>query len=653
MITQFEYLFKPLKINRIEVKNRIHITAHTTLFARDGMIDDWYIEYLAKRAEGGIGSITAGMFMVHPQSHGFGEVQKAYDKEVLPKFRRLSEAIHQYDCKVFAQLCHCGRQQTSSWSRQPILAPSPIQCPGNRETPKEMDREDIENVIAGFAKSARHAREGGMDGVELHSTTGYLIQQFLSPFTNKRTDEYGGELENRMRFLTEILDAVRKEVGYDFVVGIRIVGDEFIEGGLTLDDTKDIVKRLIERGDLDYFSIMVGNYASILSGIIPMNMEAPLGYLVYLSAAIREISEGIPVIANGRINDPIQAEKILADGQADLIGMARALICDPEFANKAKRGALDDIRTCIACSQGCFGRLFANKPISCLQNAAVGKEIEIGTIQSARNKKRIMVVGGGPAGMEVARVASLRGHEVILYEQSDELGGQVNLAAKAPGREEFGGVTRYLIKQMESLKVDIRQGIKVSQDLIERDNPDVVVLATGAMPQIPPIPYGNGLSVANIEDCLLNRIPIGKNVLLVDEDGHYRAVSTADFLLEKEVELTIITNFLCFGFKLLTSNEVGSIYARLLEKGVKIIPNTAFGTVSNGCIRINNIFSRQEEEIHGIDTIVFASPLKANDQLYRELNTEGRREVYAVGDCVAPRLCMDAIYDAYNLGRIL
>ncbi len=464
---QFPHLFSPFTIGRVTVANRISFSAHLTNLAAEGLPTERLTDYLVARARGGTGLIITEEQSVHPTDRAYEHLIEAFRPEVLPLYRRLTGAVHAYDTRIFAQLNHNGQQCSGSLSRLPVWAPSPIPDVLYREVPKAMEPEDIREVIEHFALSAVHVREGGFDGVELQFGHSSLARQFMSPLTNFRSDEYGGELENRLRFPLELIAAVRKALGSDFTLGVRLCADELIPGGLTLEDTKGIAERLQAPGQLDFFNLTLATFYNLYLVGGPMHM--PLGYAVPLAAGIKEVST-LPVFATGRINDPAMAERVLAEGQADMIGVVRGQIADPDFVRKAKEERTEEIRYCIACNQNCYGRVGLNKTIGCVQNPSVGCEATEGErhLRPALRKKRVMVVGGGPAGMWAAKIATLRGHEVTLYEKGAELGGQVLLAAKGAGRDEFGVLARNERKQLARLEVPVEYGVDVSADVRAR-----------------------------------------------------------------------------------------------------------------------------------------------------------------------------------------
>lgn len=652
MSDQFRYLFSPLQIGNVTVKNRIYFGPHGTMFAdQDHILDERYIEYLRARAKGGAGLIIAGMMNVMFNCRHLMGIQEIYDERCVPMLKRMGEAVHEAGAKIFVQIAHKGRETDIELTRLPSWSASPNHSSTFRNIPKEMEVEDIKTVVNAFGRAAGFAKEAGLDGVEIHGASGYLMAQFMSPFTNKRTDEYGGSLENRLRFPLEVIDAIREATGDDFVLGMRITGDDLLPGGNTAGDMQEIAQHLESTGKIDFLHIGGAFYEAIFA--IGCGMQVPLGLYSPYAAAFKEAVD-LPVFNDFRINDPVQAEKILADGQGDMVGMIRGLIADPELPTKAREGRLEEIRYCIACDQGCFGRVFGkSKPMACTQNAVVGFEKEIGTLPPAQPKKKVLVIGGGPAGMETARVARLRGHEVVLYEKEAELGGQVNIAVKAPLRSEFGGITRYLTKQMEILGVRVMLGVEVTPEIVAGEGADAVVVATGSLPTKLPVPGADQENVVSVMDVLQERVPIGRKVVVVDGgEGHWQCCSVAEYLAEQGKEVELITSMLFVGAELATTGDLVPFYMRAEKLGIVLSPNTALKSISGTTVSAWRVYAQKERLIEGVDTVVMATFNRANNALYRSL--KGRvKELHATGDCVAPRRAIDAIYDGYNLGRTI
>jgi mycofactocin system FadH/OYE family oxidoreductase 2 len=649
----FRYLFSPIRIGRVVVSNRIHFAAHLTNFGEDQKISERHIYYYRERARGGCGLITTEELSVHPSDHPYDKLVDAFEPDAVPGFRKLTRTIHESDTRIFAQLSHNGQQGDSRISMRPVWGPSSGKDPIFRETCKAMEVEDIRECVDYFARSAVHVVEGGFDGIEIQLGHSSLIRQFLSPASNFRDDEYGGSFENRMRFCLEVIGAVRTAVGAELTLGVRLNADEMHpRGGLTLDDAKQIAARLDATGQIDFMDLSLGTFHNLF--LVEGSMHTPLGYTVPLAAGIRSVVK-LPVFCTNRINDPHLAEKILEDGHADVIGMVRGLICDPELPNKAREGRSDDIRHCIACNQGCIGRMGLGYALGCIQNPAVGEEqtLGMGTLKPSPNPRKVVIVGGGPAGMEAARVAAMRRHRVILLERSQELGGQNLIAGKGAGRQEITGVTRWLVSQLRKLDVDVRLGVEADAESVLRENPDAVVVATGSTPKERPIPGDYSLEqVVNTQQVLTGRVQTGQRVLLIDLDGHHQSTSTAELLANQGKTVHILTSALFIGGSLGPLQDLYLTRQRLARKGVTFTPDIAVlgieGTVAKGL----NVYSNEMMDFVGYDTIVLAAGTVARDSLYFEL--KGRvRELYRVGDCVAPRKTDMAIVEGHRVGRLI
>jgi len=646
---QFPHLFSPLKIGRVTVPNRISFSAHLTNLAEHGLPTPRLADYLAARARGGAGLIITEEQSVHPTDRAYEHLMEAFKPEIVPAYRQLTRAVHAYDTRIFAQLNHNGQQCSGSLSRLPVWAPSAVPDVMYREVPKVMEIEDIREVVEHFALSAVHVREGGFDGVELQFGHSSLARQFMSPLTNFRNDEYGGDFENRMRFPLQVLAAVREAVGPDFTVGVRLCADELIPGGLTLEDSKQIARRLEETGLVDYFNLTLATFYNLY--MVGGPMHVPLGYAVPLSAGIKE-AVSLPVFATGRINDPVLAERILAEGRADMIGVVRGQIADPDFARKAREGRTEEIRYCIACNQNCYGRVGLNKTIGCVQNPAVGQEATEGehNLRPALRKKRVMVVGGGPAGMWAAKIATLRGHQVTLYEKEEELGGQVLLAARGAGREEFGVIARNERNQLARLRVPVRLGVEVTPEFVLEQQPDAVIVATGSRPKPRPVPGAEGPRVFNVWQVLRGEADLGENVAVIDYDGHHQATSTAELLAELGKRVHMITSSLFIGAELGPSQDLYLARQRLLQKGVTFTADFAVMEIKGTEIHGFNVYSNVWDVLDGYDSVVTVMGNEVCDELYFAL--KGRvPELYRVGDCVAPRKVDMAIYEGYMAGK--
>lgn len=646
MADQFKYLFTPLKIGSMEVRNRIVSLPHGTGFTPDGRPTEQQTYYLADRAKGGAGIVFCANLMVHPSTLSRGEFA-AYDENNIPGFKEIAGAVHAHGAKILGQLPHRGRQGIAAFTDYPLWAPSAIPCPVYRDMPHEMDHSEIREVVDGFATTASNLEAAAFDGIELHAGHGYLLHEFITPWANKRTDQYGGNVDNRLRFVLEIIDAIRDRVAPGFVLGIRISGDDLQPGGLALDDMAEVARRLEATGKIDYISVA---FATVRRYVL--DMSAPPGAIVHMAARIKE-AVSLPVIASQRINDPILAEKVLADGHADLIGMARALICDPELPNKAREGRLDDIRTCVACMQECRRKAVVGS-ISCTQNPAVGFEKVMGTgsIRRAAKKKRVMIIGGGPAGMEAGMVAALRGHSVTIHEKESRLGGQVNIAALAPAREEIGGVVRYLSRQLDKLGINIYLGKEATNATVLEDNPDAVVVATGSVPLLPTLDGTGVLQVVSVWDVLQGKVHVAEKAVIVDAgEGFWQCCSTAEYLARQGKKVEIISRLSQIGTEI-PLESIEGLRRRLFRAGVVLSPLTVPKRADGNILVCSHVVSDEEREITDVDTVVMAVGNKACDELYQSLKGKVN-EIFAIGDCLAPRRIPEAIREGHRVGRLL
>jgi mycofactocin system FadH/OYE family oxidoreductase 2 len=652
MMYPFEFLFSPLKIGSITVSNRICFSAHTTNFATRGLINEQHIAYYEERARGGCGLIILGELSLHPSDRPYEPMIEAYDERVIPGYRELTSAMHTHQTKIFAQLSHSGFQCDGCISRHPVLGPSPVADIEFGETAKVMEPEDIEEIVEHFARAAGYVREGGFDGIEISLGHRSLLRQFLSPLSNFRNDEFGGDLENRMRFAQEIINSVKRAVGEDYPVGIRLCADEVFYGAITLEDAKEIARRFEAAGQIDFINLSIGTYYNLQ--LVRGSMHTPQGFTVGLSQGIKE-GVKIPVFANNRINTPQMAEEILAHGKADMVGMVRPLICDPQFPKKAEEGRPDEIVICVADNQGCIGRVNQAKKIGCIQNPLVGYEKTVGreVTQSRRKVKEVMVIGSGPAGMEAARVAAMRGHRVTLYEKEGEVGGQITIAKRGAGRAEIGGIVTNLESHLVRLNVNIQCGVEVTEALVEREKPAVVIVATGSNPRENPLPGRYSPShVLNVWQVLKGEAEIGERVLLIDGDGHHKVTSTAEFLADQGKKVDIITDALFVGMELGPIGDLYSSRQRLLQKGVTFTTDMRAQEIKGTKVRAVNLYSNQVHIYDGYNTVVVIMPNRPNDALYFKLKGTVRN-LYRIGDCVAPRKIDMAILEGNRVGRIV
>lgn len=641
----FTHLFQPIAIGTLNLPNRLVMAPMVTNYAtEDGQVTDRLVEYLATRARGGVGLIIVEASYVRSDGRGFVNQLGIHRDDLVPGLRSLVEAVHAEGAKIAIQLFHAGRQTTSTVTGIQPIAPSPIPDPSTKQLPREMSVAEIQQMEADFVAAARRARDAGFDAIEIHGAHGYLIAQFLSPFSNRRLDEYGGGIAGRSRFACEIVRRVRAVVGRDYPMSFRLSGEECVPGGLSIDQTR-IIAALLEAEGIDAVHVSVGNYAT-QGGLITAPMDVDRGFLVPVVAAIKQVVS-VPVIAVDRLDNPLLAEQVLKMGAADLIAVGRGLLTDPELPNKARRGELDAILPCIACNQACIAFLMRQQPISCLLNPACGREREFAIVR-AQPSKRVLVVGGGPAGLEAARVLALRGHTVHLAEEDAQLGGDFAAAAIPPKKEEIADALRWMIREVERLGVSVTVGTPATPQMVERLRPDAVIVATGTRPIRPRIPGIERVDVLFGRDVLLGRQTVGERVLVIG--GGAVGLEVAEFLAVQQKQVTVVEMSDSFGIGL----ESGHLYwvrETLRRCAAILLDRTTVETVEeDGTVRVWR--DGRGEALGPFDNLVLAVGSKPNDQLYQELRTRVP-EVYLIGDAVQPRSAVEAILEANTTARAI
>ena len=647
---QFSFLFTPIKVGSLALKNRIVMPPMERNWAtRDGAVTDRYLAHYGACAEGGPGLIVVEATFVDPVGRGRLNQLGIYKDELVPGLRQLVDSVHRHGVPISIEIHHAGRQTSSAVTGfQPVSA-SPVPCPqAGNEVPREMIIEEIREVVRRYADGARRAKEAGFDAVEVHGAHGYLPLQFLSPWANRRLDRYGGSLENRMRFPLEVVAAVRETVGPEFTLGYRFSADEFMDGGLTLDETT-LFAQALEKNSVNYLHVTGGIYENF--EIISAPMGVPLGSFVPLASGIRSAVK-IPVLAVNRIKDPIQAEKILAEGHADLISIGRGLLADPQLPKKAKEGRVDDIVLCVSCNEGCNARLGEQLDVTCLVNPAVGREREF-ALRPAAEKKKVMIVGGGPAGMEAAKVAAMRGHEVTLYEKEAQLGGQVRLASVPPTREELGDVVRNLHYQLRALGVRISLGTTVSPELVAQESPDALVLATGAEPKALRVPGADEPFVVSAWDVLERKVQVGQHVVVVG--GDRIGAETAEYLLDQGKSVHLVEESEEIGHDMEVSCRL--LYHKRIESydGFQVHTGRTVRRIADDGVVIDRsrCFGPMEEvKLAPVDTVVISAGRVSRNRL-RDAISGFAGELYEIGDCVEPRTALEAICEGSLVGRKL
>ncbi len=649
MTTGFPHLLSPLTIGQITVRNRAFSSAHGTGFGGNGLLTERHIEYHRARARGGIGLIVIEATSIDDSPIGAGvagaNLRNTSDA-VLPLYQRIADAVHAESTKIFCLLSHSGRNTVMGSQGQPPLAPSAIPMDRTRDIPHALEREEIAAIIAAFAAAARRCRDGGLDGVELSFTHGNLVQQFLSPASNKRDDEYGGSTENRLRLAREVLQAVRAAIGPHFTFGIRYSADELIADGYRLEDGIGFAQRMVEWGALDFLDVSAGTNSSMWSRSIHYpTIASPARPLVPLAQAIRA-AVPVPVFCIGKLADPAEAEAILAAGQADMVGMTRAHIAEPAIIRKLTEGRSDDIRTCIYCNESCFGRQQRVGDITCVYNPRTGREHIWPALQPTTRKRRVLVVGGGPAGLEAARVAARRGHSVELHERNDALGGQVLALARTPYRKGYLRIIEWLSSQVAKQGVDVRLGSELDAGQVLAREPDAVVLATGAADTMPEMPGADLPHVVTARQVLAGA-NLGKRVVIGDWDGRHMATSVAELLAERGHEVTIVSStfFVGMDIDLLTWRPV---YERLMNLGVRMQPMEELSAVSESGVTIARLNHTSYEV--AADSVVLCSRGHADRGLYRHL-LDRVPALKTIGDAWAPRQLEQAIFEGARAGR--
>ncbi len=646
-MSQFPHLFSPLRIRGKVLKNRIMSTGHDTSMPTDNLVNDQLVAYHTARAKGGVGLIVLQVAGVHDSARYTSHVLMATDDACIPGYRRIAEACHAEGTVVLSQVFHPGREIMESSDGLLAVAYAPSASPNERfrVMPRELSQAMIDEIVQGYADAARRLHSAGIDGVEVVASHGYLPAQFLNPRVNRRGDGYNGDLDARLRFTREVIAAVRAATDDDFIIGLRISADERDPEGLTEDESLQAVKSL--QNQLDYVHIVAGTSAS-LGGAIhivpPMAIEA--AYLASEAGTFKRSLE-IPLFVTGRINQPQEAELIVARGQADVCGMTRALICDPQMPSKTESGHVEDVRACIACNQACIGHFHRGYPISCIQHPETGRELIYAERQMTALRKRVLVVGGGPAGMKAAAVAAQRGHEVTLCEATGQLGGQVNLAQLLPRRAEFGGASTNLQREMQLAGVDVRRNTRVDRALVEQERPDVVIVATGATPYRPPYEEAGDLQVVDAWQVLRGEVKIGRSVLVTDWRSDWIAPGIAERLVREghQVQLAVNGTHVGENLPLYVRDHLAGELHRL---GIGITPYARLYGVDDSTVYLQHTASGEPMLVEGIDTLVLCQGHQQVDELADEI--ADLAEVRRIGDCLAPRTAEEAIYEGLKAG---
>jgi 2,4-dienoyl-CoA reductase-like NADH-dependent reductase (Old Yellow Enzyme family) len=646
-MTALTHLFQPLRIRGCTLKNRIMSSGHDTTLPVDGTVNPALVAYQEARARGGVGLIVLQVSGVHETARYTNHVLMATDDEAIPGYRSVAEAVHRFGTVLFGQLFHPGREIAEADGGLLSVAYAPSSVPNERfrVMPRPLKQPMIDAIVQGYGDAARRMHTAGLDGVEIVASHGYLPAQFLNPRVNLREDAYGGDLDGRLRFLREIIADIRSKVSADFVVGMRISGSELDDQGLTEDESFGAVSALDD--SIDYVHITLGTSAS-LGGAIhiapPMSMKT--AYVVPYAARIKRQSR-IPVFVTGRINQPQDAEAIIAAHHADVCGMTRALISDPDMPNKTMRGALEDIRACIACNQACIGHFHKGYPISCIQNPVSGRELRFGTLTRAAPPKNVMVIGGGPAGMKAAAIAAQRGHRATLFEAERRLGGQALLAQMLPGRAEFGGLITNLERELALACVPIHRGTRVNRAMIAAAAPDVVLIATGAIPYRPQFPQEDGLQIVDAWQVLRGQAVSGQSVVVIDWRADWIGIGIAEHLAQQGRSVRLAVYGIAAGETLplyVRDDAVASLH----KLGVKVLPYMRLYGSDADSVYLQHISSGEAVVIDKVDTLVLCTGHTPVDELSDSLE-DMDIDVRVIGDAASPRTAEEAVYEGLKV----
>ncbi len=640
----FSPLFQPIRIGKMNVANRLLMSAMSINFGVDerGHVTDQLIQYMAARARGGVGMMLVGGGGIHPTGAELPNLPALWDDGCIDALRRMVAAIRPFDCHLGMQLMHGGRQSYHDHKVAPSALPAPAVVKG---VPKALSLEEIRMLAAAFGDAARRCRDAGFDFIEIHAAHGYLINQFLAPNANIRTDEYGGSFENRIRFMCDVMDAIRTQCGSDFPVGVRINGRDYIDNGWDLEEALRLAV-VLERLGADYLHVSAGVYGSTQLTI--PSMYVPQGCFVDLAAAVKAEVK-IPVVAVGRIKSPALATQIIQEGKADMIALGRSLLADPQWPRKARDGETDAIRPCIGCCLGCIHTVLRLEPGGCVVNPDVGREYLLAAPSPPTQARRVLVAGAGPAGLAAARMAALGGHQVVLCDRAAQPGGALALAALPPGRGDLAELIRYFTAELARLQVDVRLNTPLDGALVADVRPDTVILATGSLPQVPLLKglYHTRMQVCTVTEVLAGNEDPGQRVIVWG--GNQVGLVLADYLADQGKIVVVLHPKAHFGEEM-SSNDRFYLRERLKQAHVTLYKQVHVETFLADGVRFRS--GQDTETLAPFDGVVLAdnfAPLREAANLLKPYSLQ----VEFVGDARQPRHLMYAVSEGEEIGRAL
>ena len=644
------HLFSPLRIGRIELANRAVMSPLSSVLARNRLPNEAHAAFYARRAEGGVGMIVTEGLRVHPTNCAPTAIG-TFEPACVEGLARIAARVHEHRVPIIAQLLHGGRQ-THLHSPQLLWAPSAVPCLYSGYTPHEMSLDEVEQMREHFVIGALRAQEAGFDGIELHAAQGHLVQQFLSPLSNHRNDRFGGDFDRRLAFACEVLDAIRTRCGAALIVGVRLASTEFVPGGLDVAASAAIAAALESRTPIDYVALSQSNFMSI-AGHIPDRREPPLPYIEH-ARRIRAALKRVPVIATGRIRTPEEADAVIANGATDAVGLGRALLSDPDWVAKARRGEVDRIRRCIYCNV-CWQTITNGQGITCVQNPEAGRELELGNLVRAPAEKQVVVVGGGPGGLAAAYAAAQRGHAVVLFERAPLPGGQLRWAARIPGDAETANVIDFLAGEVRRSGVRLRLGDEANVESVLAMAPDTVIIATGSTPNRTLFPSAGGVPVLAateaIDQLASGDAPRWSRVIVLDRDLYFATGALAEWLAAGGAQVHLVSYHQMIGHDLPAAN-LTRLLGRLDALAVATYPAHDLVRVDKRAAVLRHAYSGREKDLGAIDAVVVSGWHRADDSLALALRAvRPTLDLRVVGDALAPRSIKDAVHEGDRAGR--